>query len=45
MKRLAEELNDSRLEISRALNNMQAEGLILLRRGVIFIPAMEKLIM
>jgi CRP-like cAMP-binding protein len=45
MTRLAEELNDSRLEISRTLNNMQAEGLIQLRRGVIFIPAMEKLIM
>lgn len=45
MTRLADELNDSRLEISRALNNMQAEGLIQLRRGVISIPAMEKLIM
>ena len=45
MTRLAEELNDSRLEISRALNQMQEEGLIQLRRGVITIPAMEKLIM
>lgn len=45
MTRLADELNDSRLEISRALNHMQAQGLVQLRRGVISIPAMEKLIM
>lgn len=45
MTRLADELNDSRLEISRALNHMQANGLLELRRGIISIPAMEKLIM
>lgn len=42
MTRLAEELNDSRLDISRALNRMQEQGLIVLQRGRIQIPAIEK---
>lgn len=45
MTRLANELNDNRLNISRELNKMQEEGLLTLRRGVISIPALERLIM
>ena len=44
MTRLAEELNDSRLDISRALNNLQKQDLIYLQRGRIIIPALEKLL-
>lgn len=44
MERLAEEMNDSRLNVSRALNSMQADGLIELGRGRITIPALERLI-
>lgn len=44
MNRIAEELNDSRLDISRALNRLQAQGYIQLSRGRIHIPALEKLI-
>lgn len=44
MTRLAAELNDSRLDISHALNDMQAQGLLSLHRGRIHIPALEKLI-
>lgn len=44
MKRIAEELNDSRLDISRALNRLQNQGHIQLYRGRIYIPALEKLI-
>lgn len=44
MNRIAEELNDSRLDISRALNRLQAQGHIQLSRGRIHIPALEKLI-
>ena len=42
MQRLADELNDSRLDISRALNSLQTEGLIKLRRGGIDVPSLEK---
>lgn len=45
MERLAHELNDSRLDISKALNTMERQGLIILRRGCIEIPAFERLIM
>lgn len=45
MERLAAEVNDSRLDVSRALNRMQAEGLLRLSRGRITIPALEKLTM
>lgn len=38
MTRLAEELNDSRLDISKALNSMQQRGLLTLHRGRIVIP-------
>lgn len=44
MTRIAEELNDSRLDISRALNKLQDKGLLTLQRGRIHIEAMENLI-
>lgn len=45
MNRLADELNDSRLNVSRALNTLQREGKIVLRRGRVEIPLMERLLM
>lgn len=45
MNQIAEELNDSRLDISRALNEMQADGLLTLHRGRIQIPMLERLLM
>lgn len=44
MVRLAEEMNDSRLDISRELNRMEAEQLVVLRRAVLEIPAIERLL-
>lgn len=43
MARLADELNGRRLDISKVLNEMQEDGLLLLHRGRIIIPALEKL--
>ena len=43
MVRLATELNASRLDISIALNAMQADGLVKLTRGYITVPALERL--
>jgi hypothetical protein len=45
MQRIADELNDSRLDISRTLNEMQADGLLTLHRGRIEIPLLERLLM
>ena len=45
MKQIAADLNDSRLDISKELNKMQADGLIQLNRGRIEIPMLEKLLM
>lgn len=45
MTRLAEELNDSRLNISRVLNQLAREGLVTLSRGCIVIPQLERLLM
>lgn len=45
MKHLAEELNDSRIDISNALNAMQTDGLLTLHRGRIVIPMLERLLM
>ena len=45
MTQLAAELNDSRLDISHALNAMQADGLLTLYRGRIQIPMLERLLM
>ena len=44
MTRIAEELNDSRRDISKALNQLKEKGLLELYRGRIHIPALEKLI-
>ena len=44
MTQLAAEVGDSRLDVSRALNRMQREGLIVLHRGRIEVPQMERLI-
>ncbi len=44
MNRLAQELNESRLKISRALNQMEQEGLLVLHRGSIEIPQLEALL-
>lgn len=44
MTRLANELNDSRLDISRALNRIQQHKLLTLHRGRIEIPAFEQLL-
>lgn len=43
MTTLAGELNDSRLDISRALNSMQKAGRIILSRGKILVPHAELL--
>ena len=45
MTRLADELNASRLDISKALNQMQTRSLLTLHRGRIVIPMLERLIM
>lgn len=45
MNQLALEVNDSRLDVSRALNKMQDAQRLTLYRGRIFIPALEKLLM
>lgn len=44
MTRLAAEVGDSRLDVSRALNHLQREGLLTLHRGRIEVPQMERLI-
>lgn len=43
MEKLANEMNDSRLNISRVLNHMQKQGLIELKRGRVIIPMLEKM--
>jgi len=45
MERLAQEINDSRLNVSRALNAMQTDGLLTLHRGRIEVPSLERLFM
>ena len=44
MTRLATEINASRLDVSRALNKMQQEGLVELHRGRIVIPELRQLV-
>lgn len=44
MERLATEIGDSRLNVSRALNALNAENLIKLRRAELHIPQFERLI-
>ena len=43
MTRLADEVGDSRLDVSRALNQMQYDGLVVLHRGRIEVPQIELL--
>ena len=45
MQQIAQELNDSRLDISHELNQMQADQMITLHRGRIEIPMLERLLM
>ena len=45
MERLAEEVSDSRLNVSRTLNRMQETGVLELHRGRIEIPQLERLLM
>lgn len=45
MTRLADEVNDSRLNVSRVLNQLQHDGLLLLSRGKIEIPQLERLLL
>ena len=44
MNQLALDLGDSRIDISRALNQMQADQLLTLHRGRIEIPMLERLV-
>lgn len=44
MERLAKEIGESRLNVSRELGAMRAEGLIQTRRAEIMVPALERLI-
>lgn len=44
METLAQDIHESRLNLSRELNSMHEEGLIRLSRGKIEIPALENLI-
>ena len=44
MTQLATEVGDSRLDVSRALNSLQDDGLIRLRRGIIEVPQLECII-
>lgn len=43
MTRLAEEVNDSRINVSHVLNQLESENLIQLSRSIISIPVFEKL--
>jgi CRP-like cAMP-binding protein len=45
MNQLAQEVGDSRLDVSQVLNAMQDENLLRLRRGIIEIPSLEHLLM
>lgn len=45
METLAQELNDSRLNVSRVLNEMERQQLVVLHRGRIEIPLIERLLM
>ena len=44
MTQLAAEVGDSRLDVSRVLNQLQRDGLLHLYRGRIEVPQMERLI-
>lgn len=44
MQTLADEINDSRLDVSCALKDLAAEGLLISQRGMITVPQLEKLL-
>ncbi len=44
MEDLGLQINEPRMNVSRALNRLQKENLVLLKRRKIIIPALEKLI-
>ncbi len=44
MENLGSQINEPRMNVSRALNRLQKENLVLLKRKKIIIPALEKLI-
>lgn len=44
MQRLADEVHESRLNVSRQLNAMSREGIISIRRSEIRVPALERLL-
>ena len=44
MEELANAINDTRLNVSKALNGMQENGLLELHRGEIVVPDLERLI-
>ena len=43
MEDLAQELHQSRLNVSRMLNALQSEGLLTMSRGIITVPQLEAL--
>lgn len=45
MEQLGRQINEPRMKISRTLNQMQKKGWLLLHRGKIIVPALEKLIL
>ncbi len=44
MERLAYEIGESRLNVSKVLNSMNKEGIIAIKRGYIHIPQLERLV-
>ena len=44
METFATLISESRLNVSRELNKMQEEGIIIITRGIIYIPSLEQLI-
>lgn len=44
MNELGKQINEPRMNVSRALNKLQAENLLLLQRKKIIVPALEKLL-
>lgn len=45
MTQLAKEINDSRLDVSKALNRMEEMGIVELKRGYIYIEKIETAMM
>ena len=45
MTQLAKEINDSRLDVSKALNRMEEMGILELKRGYIYIEKIETAMM